>query len=124
MAKAFDQYDQDELRELMIAQVAADRAKLIERGYFIMPWENAEYDLRRDHAQLMTFIADNAGVDYDIELVRKGIGFRSIGNTKTTVKSCIKAGLIEERNGRLNLTFLGRELLEDHEDSSGLLSAA
>lgn len=116
MAKTFEDWDEDELREALIAQYADDLRVLRERGYFHPPWTNIDYIAKNDHFKLMTAIADHAGIEFDPEYIRDLMGMKATANAMAVVNGAVKADLIERRDDYLMLTFYGRDVLEHVEE--------
>ena len=115
--KQFDEYDQDELRELLIAQVKKDKMVMLERGIFIAPWIDADFILNKPELKLLTRIADNGGwLPHEKEDIRAFLGFKSVNNSTAVIRSLIKKDCVESDDGYLKMTHYGTALLEHLEE--------
>lgn len=130
--KPFDEYDQDELRHAMAADHKRDCEAIAQLG-IIPPWQDSDIILQADEARLLSIIADEMGVRYDNDLVRKmgltvnakhqgpdllsesGVEL-SLNNAKAIINRCKQKGWITysvpEKNVRIiDLTEDGANIL-------------
>lgn len=127
-------YTETQYRQFLTAQYAADIRALIEQGRFPPPWVNEDFVIQADEGNLLSAIADNAGLPWHSRVpsickdVLNALGMNEIGNAKATVARCIKLGYVHARYDReraimrLNLTDLGAAMLELWEDDNSLRS--
>lgn len=125
--------DQDKLRRDMAARYQTDLAALRVRDIWPPPWCNEDYTIQQNHGRLLAAIADNLDDPVYWHSKRSDIcrrvanllGMQSISNAKTTVRECLSLKYIsaayDDDAGmhRLDLTFLGRDMLDMWEDSAG-----
>lgn len=122
--------DHDALARAMDASIKQDRHILQERGFWPPPWQDADYILQQDEARLLSAIADHMGLAWSdsnqciCQATTNAIGMVAIGNAKAVLKRCHDLGYIEfkfdeaENVFKINLTFLGRDLLDEYEDEN------
>jgi len=116
--KLYDEYDQDELRELLIAQYKRDCDQLIAAGHVPLPWTDSETPIPQDQGKLLMAIADNGGGwPLDYEAARLLLGFVSRGNAKAVVNALIRNGMAENNDGLLDLTELGRQWVNNIDEN-------
>ena len=125
-------YTQDQYRQLLAAQYAADIRALIAQDRFPPPWQNDDFAIQNDEGRLLSAIADNQGLPWHSRIpsicqaVLTALNMQEIGNAKATVARCISLGYIHAKYDaelavmRLNLTDLGAAMLELWEDESNL----
>ena len=121
-------YTQDQYRQLLTAQYAADIRALIAQDRFPPPWVNEDFAIQNDEGRLLSAIADKQGLPWHSRIpsicqaVLTALNMQEIGNAKTTVARCISLGYIHAKYDaelavmRLNLTDLGAAMLELWED--------
>lgn len=111
---------EDELRESMIESHKKDKRVLFERGYFILPWSNDDVILEKDQLKLMQLIADEGGIDYQIDEIRDYLGFRSSVNARAPCNRIIEKGYVEVIDGWLYITRDGWAALKAAEYEAAL----
>lgn len=90
------------------------------------PWQLEPEDLHQDEARLLSYCADNGGINWADNstavclTTTKGIGLTAIGNAKAVVARCLRLKYITAKFSEgvfiLDATSLGMIVLEDYED--------
>ena len=125
-------YDwQDDLARAMDRQLKQDHDAIRSRG-IIPPWINFDQPLQQDEARLLGAIADNMGLPWSDSngpvclSTTRAIGMTAIGNARAVIVRCLRMGYscctydAATCNMRLDLTMIGRELLDMFEDDQNL----
>lgn len=123
---------QDVLARAMTKQRDDDIATLRARGIWPPPWQNEDFTIQQDEARLLTAIADNFGLPWAnnngqtcIDTTR-AIGMNVTGNARAVIVRCLKLGYIQAKHDksrqciRLDMTYLGRQMLDMWEEEQSL----
>ncbi|MGA0615563.1 hypothetical protein [Paracoccus sp. KR1-242] len=121
--KRYDEYDEDELRELLIDQYQRDCSYLHSQGVIPLPWAGGEFAIAKDHYAILIAVMDSAGnFPNSSAAIQELLGFKATGNATASLNGAIRANLIAKDGDYLCMTEYGRHMIEFAEDNPDALA--